>query len=150
MKKIYICLLILFITSCGYSPIYEGTKTSDLNILVDNMEGNSEMNKLIKNQLKLYSAVESENKFYVNIKSDLNKSIISKTSSGTTSNYELYVNTEFEIKYKEKKEKFTYEERFNIKNITDSFKQKKYEDVVKGNFASSIRKKLILKLLSMK
>ncbi len=150
MKKIYISLIVIFLTSCGYSPIYDNTKTNNLTVLIDNMEGNSEMNNLIKNQLKLYSTRNSEDKFYVNIKSDLKKSVISKTSSGTTSNYELYVNAEFEITFNEKKEKFNYEERFNIKNISDSFKQKNYEDVVKSNFASSIRKKLILKLLSMK
>ena len=150
MRKIYIILLILFLTGCGYSPIYKGSKTSDLTILVNKMEGNSEMNNLIKNQFKLYSSENSEDIFYINIKSDLVKSVISKTSSGTTSNFELYVNVEFEINYKEKKEKINYQERFNIKNISDSFKQKNYEDVVKGNFASSIRKKLLLKLLNMK
>ena len=150
MKRTFFYLLFLFLTSCGFSPIYESTKTNDLTILISNMEGNSEMNNLIKNQIKLYSAKNSENKFYLNIKSDLNKSVISKTSSGTASNYEIYVKAEFEINYKEKKDKFNYEERFNIKNISDSFKQKNYEDVIKSNFVSSIRKKLILKLLSMK
>ena len=150
MKKIYICLLILFLSSCGYSPIYEKTGTNNLTIVINNIEGNSEMNNLIKNQIKLYSTGNSENKFFVNIKSNLKKSVISKTSTGTTSNYELYVNAEFEITYKDKKDKFNYEERFNIKNISDSFKQRNYENVIKANFASSIRKKLILKLLSMK
>ena len=42
--------------------------------------------------------------------------------------------------------KLSFEEKFNIKNITNTFEQKKYEKIVKRNFANSIKEKLIIKL----
>ena len=44
----------------------------------------------------------------------------------------------------------TFEEKFIVKNISDSIEQKNYEDIIKKNFASSIREKLIIKLLNLR
>ena len=58
--------------------------------------------------------------------------------------------TMFTISFNDKTEKVTYEETINVKNKTDSFEQNLYEKNIKRNFASSIREKLILKILSIK
>tara|TARA_B100001175_G_scaffold310714_1_gene314126 strand:+ start:1314 stop:1766 length:453 start_codon:yes stop_codon:yes gene_type:complete len=150
MKKIISILLLLIVSSCGYTTVYKNDKSNDLVLIINEMTGNKEINNLIKNQLELYSVKNSENKFYINFNSDFIKTIISKNSNGTTSDYELYLKAEFKIKHNEKKDTFSFQERFNIKNISNSFEQKNYENNVKNNFSSSIRKKLILKLLNMK
>ena len=46
--------------------------------------------------------------------------------------------------------KFQFQESLNIKNTTTNFQQTDYEKTVKRNFASSIKEKLILKLMSIK
>ena len=150
MKKVISILLLLLMSSCGYSTVYKNDKSNDLVLTISDMRGNKEINNLIKNQLELYSVKKSENKFYIILNSEFIKTIISKNSNGTASDYELYLKAEFEIKHNEKKDTFSFQERFNVKNISNSFEQKNYENNVKINFSSSIRKKLILKLLSMK
>ena len=43
----------------------------------------------------------------------------------------------------------TFSESLRIKNIDDTFEQRKYENIVKNNFARSIKEKLIMKLNTM-
>ncbi len=149
MKKIISFFLFLFLTSCGYSSVYKNNDSKNLFLEIKEMAGNKEINNLIKNELELYTAKNSENKFLISLDTDYSKSIISKNSTGTASNFELLLIAKFDVKHKEKNNSFILQESFNIKNLSDSFEQKNYENNIKKNFASSIRKKLILKLINM-
>ena len=71
------------------------------------------------------------------------KEIKSKNSSGVASNYEIIIKASFDVD----REIITFEEKYIVKNISDSIEQKNYEGIIKKNFASSIREKLIIKLL---
>ena len=150
MKDKLFIILLLFLTSCGYSAIYKNTVSNNLKINIIGMQGDNDMNNLIKNELELYSNENANNKFDININTDYKKNTISKNTSGTASNYQLALNVEFTIITKNKKEKILFVQRFNIENNPDSFEQKNYEDKIKRNFANSIREKLILKLSSFK
>lgn len=147
MKKIVILFLIL--TSCGYSSVYKNNDTKNLFLVINEMKGNKEINNLIKNELKFYTNKNSENKFIINFNTNYSKSIISKNSTGTASNFELLLIAEFNVENNEKINSFIFQESFNIKNISDSFEQKNYENNIKKNFVSSIKKKLILKLINI-
>ncbi len=149
MKKIISFFLFLFLTSCGYSSVYKNNSSKNLFLVINEMKGNKEINNLIKNELKLYTSKNSENKFLINLDTDYRKTIISKNSTGTASNFELLLIANFNVKRKDKINSFTLQESFNVKNLSDSYEQKNYENNIKKNFASSIRKKLILKLINM-
>ena len=86
----------------------------------------------------------------INFDSKFLKTIISKNASGAASDYELYLETQFEIKYNDKKDTFNFNRKFNVKNISDSFEQKNYEYNIRKNYASSIKQQLFLKLLNMR
>ena len=148
-KKLFI-ILLLFLTSCGYSAIYKNTKSNDLMINIIGMQGDTEMNSLINNELELNSNKESNNKFDININTTFEKKIISKNTSGAASSYQLSAKVEFTITTKDKKEKILFFENFIIENDPDSFEQRSYENTMKRNFASSIREKLLIKLSSFK
>ena len=148
-NKLFIILLLL-LTSCGYSAIYKNTKSNDLMINIIGMQGDTEMNSLINNELELNSNKESNNKFDININTTFEKKIISKNTSGAASSYQLSAKVEFTITTKDKKEKILFFENFNIENDPDSFEQRSYENTIKRNFASSIREKLLIKLSSFK
>jgi hypothetical protein len=49
----------------------------------------------------------------------------------------------------ESNKNLVFKENINIKNNTNSFEQNNYEKNVKKNFASSIREKLILKIIEL-
>jgi outer membrane lipopolysaccharide assembly protein LptE/RlpB len=148
MKSKLFIVLLLFLTSCGYSAIYKDIKKNDLKINIIGLQGDMEMNNLIKNELELYSNQDSINKFDINVNTIYKKNVTSKNSSGAASNYQLVVEVKFEIYTKNKKEVISLFEKFNIQNNSDSFEQKNYEDIIKRNFASLISEKLILKLSS--
>ena len=49
-NKLFI-ILLLFLTNCGYSAIYKNTKSNDLMINIIAMQGDAEINSLIKKEL---------------------------------------------------------------------------------------------------
>tara|TARA_B100000963_G_C22298532_1_gene524615 strand:- start:202 stop:642 length:441 start_codon:yes stop_codon:yes gene_type:complete len=144
IKKFWIFLLF-FLYSCGYTAVYNDNKKQDYNIVILEMSGDIVMNKLIKNELQINSKKNSENNFYVKLNTIYSKKIKSKNNSGIASNYEIVLEANFDVDSK----KITFEEKFIVKNISDSIEQKNYEDIIKKNFASSIREKLIIKLLNL-
>lgn len=150
MKNKLLIILLICLTSCGYSPIYQNVKSNDLAINIVSSNGNAEMNDLIKNELELYFNSESENKYDVSFNTNYEKRIISKDNSGTASSYQLFVETNFSVITKNKKDNFLFTEKLNLENNPDTFAQKNYEDIIKRNFASSIREKLIMKLSNYK
>ena len=150
MQKIIIILIIFLLSGCGYSSVYKNNDIKNFKIIVETMEGNKEINNLIKNQLELYSSTDSTNEFFINVNTNFQKNIISKNSSGKISKYQLYIKTEFKINKNEKTYNEYFEEKFNIKNISDQFEQDNYERIIKNNLITSIREKLILKLSNIK
>ena len=144
IKKLSI-LILFFIYGCGYTAVYKDNNINDYNIIVSKMSGDIVMNKLIKNELEIVSNENSENDYYVELNTTYSKEIKSKNNSGIASNYEIIVAASFVIE----SEIITFEEKFIVKNISDSIEQKNYEDIIKKNFASSIKGRLITKLLSL-
>jgi outer membrane lipopolysaccharide assembly protein LptE/RlpB len=149
-NKLFIILLLLFLTSCGYSAIYKNTESNNFLINIIGMQGDADMNDLINNELELYSNQDSDNKFDLNMNTNFERKIISKNTSGAASSYQLSAKVEFTIMTKTNKEKVIFVEKLNIENNSDSFAQKSYENTIKKNFANSIKEKLILKLSSFK
>ena len=50
MKSKLTIFLLIFLTSCGYSTIYKNTKSNNLLINVIGIQGDVEMNNLIRNE----------------------------------------------------------------------------------------------------
>ena len=148
MKNLIFILLFFLLSQCGYSKVYnDNTENFSVNVL--SMNGDSEINNLIKKHLKKYKN-SSEIIFEISYSTDYKKSIITKDDKGVASDYKLNANTEFLVAYDNEERKFYFTEKINIKNISNSFELKKYEKIIKNNFAKSIKEKLILKLTTIK
>ena len=148
MKKIFLIMLIFFVSGCGYSPIYKN-QSQNFQINIETMDGDNEFNNFIKNELKLYSNLSSQKIYPISINSDYKKIDIAKDTSGVTSDYKLSILTNISVKLNNEIKNFQFKETINIKNNTNSFEQKNYERNIKRNFASLIREKLIIKLLNI-
>ena len=149
MKNITLIILVLFLYNCGYTSIYKNQKSQDFRINVIATKGDNEMNSLIKNEMRLYSNVNSTNIYNIEIDTNYKKEILTKDSAGVITDYKLSVTSIVLINLKERAEIIELEESINIKNQSDTFEQNIYEKDVKRNFASSIREKLILKILNI-
>ena len=145
IKKISILLLVL-LYSCGYSSVYKNNDSIDYNIVVTEMTGDITINNLIKNELEIYSNKNSENIYSFKLNTSYSKKIKSKNSSGIASNYELV----FSANFYTNSETISFEEKFIVKNMSDSIEQRNYENIIKKNFAALIREKLLIKLLNLK
>ena len=137
-------------SGCGYTSIYKGMKNQNFQIIVDEMQGDREINNLIKNQINLYSNKDSLDKFIVSLETKYEKLVIAKDTNGTITDYKLSVNSKFIINFNEKSKNINFEENINIKNQSNTFEQNLYEKNVKKNFASTIREKLISEIINLK
>ena len=149
MKNITLIILVLFLYSCGYSSIYKNQKSQNFKINIVEITGNSEMNNLIKNEIKLYSGKDATNIYNLKINTKYLKEALTKDSAGLITDYKLSVTSTFKIDLKEKTQFIELKETINIKNQSDSFEQNTYEKNIKRSFASSIREKLISEIYNI-
>ena len=149
MKNTTLIILILFLYSCGYSSIYKNQTSQNFKINIIEKKGNSEMNNLIKNEIKLYSSENTTNIYNLKIDTDYIKETLSKDSAGVITDYKLSVISIFTVNLKEKTQVIKLKETINIKNQLDSFEQNTYEKNIKRSFASSIREKIISEIFNI-
>ena len=148
-KNLIFFIFFIFLSQCGYSAVYNDNSDLNIKISVLGMSGDKEFNNKIDSHLRRFNKKESNKEFKINLNTNINKEIVSKDATGKVIDYVLIATATFKINYNDLNEIITIKESLNIKNIDDSFEQKKYEDVITENFASSIHKKLILKLKTL-
>ena len=146
MKKISLFILILFISNCGYTPIYNSDNKTKIKINIIGIKGDKKINNLLITDIKKLSRNDFEKEFDIKIDTNFDKLITAKDSKGVASNYELKVITKFEIVKPNENKLFSFEEKIDISNNSNLFEQKKYENNIKIIFAKSIINKLIEKL----
>ena len=147
MKKLFTLIILIFISGCGYTSIYQETN-QDLNLKILDMQGDFEINTFLKNDFKIASNKNSENIFELNIETEYNKVAIAKDSTGKATDYNIEMKAKFILVSNENK-KINYEEKLKIKYNDDKFEQSNYERDIKRNFSKIIQKKLILDLIKL-
>ena len=150
IKKIFPILIILILTSCGYTPIYNSPNKSDYKINIIEKSGNKLINNLIISEIKGISNPQSKTIFNLKINTVFEKIIVSKDVKGTVSDYQLILRSNFVITKEDTIDTISFVEKQNIKNTSDIFEQKNYEDTIKRNFVTSLVRKLNLELLTKK
>ena len=148
IKKIYPLLIILILTSCGYTPIYNSSDKSDYKINIIEKSGDRLINNLIVSEIKSISNSQSNTIFNLKVNTVFEKIIISKSAKGTVSDYQLILKSNFVIIKGDNSETISFVEKQNIKNTSDIFEQKNYENTIKRNFVISLIRKLNLELLT--
>jgi hypothetical protein len=147
MRNIFILFVILFITHCGFSPVYK-SNTLNYQINISKIEGDKEINSKIKSEIERISDKNIQKIFNIEIDTKYEKIIAAKNSKGSITDYLLIATGTFIISNNEKTETIVFQEKQNIKNNSDFVGQRNYENTIKKNFASSFVRKLKLDLLS--
>jgi len=147
MKNIFILFVILFITHCGFSPVYK-SNTLNYQINISKIEGDKIINSKIKSEIERISDKNIQKIFNIEIDTKYEKIIAAKNSKGSITDYLLIATATFIIYNNEKTETIVFQEKLNVKNNSDFVEQRNYENTIKKNFASSFVKKLNLDLLS--
>lgn len=151
MKKfLFISLIILFLQSCGYSPMYG--KNQNVNFHIEKItfnDGDKDLINFIKSNLNRYSISNNENKFNIDAKMNYEKNTVSKNAAGETEEFELYLEIEFAITSKELQKNLKIIERFKMNNLADEFEETRYERTIKENMARLVTTKLINQLTQL-
>ena len=87
MKKIITCLLtLIFLTGCGYTPIYS-SKNFDFNLEKIILSKNNQINSKVEKKLQGFSDKKSQKKIYLKVDVQKEINVIAKDSKGNPSRY---------------------------------------------------------------
>ena len=148
MKKNYLFLLIviLFIPSCGYNPIYSDVNSETVRLNILKITGDEEMNNMFEIQSKKFTNIRASKSFDLNVNTNYEKNILIKNKSGGASSYSIKTVIEFELVNTEKSRKFVFSNETKTESMSKEYELKKYERTIKSNFINSKLEELILQL----
>jgi len=147
-KKIIIILLsTLYLTSCGFTPIYS-KKNLDFQINNIQFEGDREVKAILLSNLSAYKTKEKDKYNYdLNIKSEKKVEIASKNSKGEATVYKININSIVEIFLDDK---LLLTKHYNNSSIYSSekkiIKMKEVESRNLSNLSSKLASEIILTL----
>ena len=151
-KKIFVYLLLLFLSSCGYEAIYSKKNYIKHNFSIKelNLIGDRDINLKIKQNLNNYTLLEKDKNFILNIASTSEKTIVAKDTTGDTTIFRISIIINIEIIIKDiYTNNITIAENFTYNNNLDKFDLKKHERQIKRNLAETAANKLVSKLSSI-
>lgn len=148
--KIYlILLLVILITGCSYKPILS-KQSYDFSVEKVELNGDKEVNYIIKERLINLKNQNTKNKYYVQIETSKVKNIISNDSKGDPSKLEIIISSTFQIS---NSEKLLITRNVKMKNIynnnSDKLKLKKYELFIINNLSQKISDSLISTIVNI-
>ncbi len=110
------------------------------------LDGDSDVNKIIKNRLRGYIKQSDGNGFLVESNTYYKKKSLTKDTAGNTTKYEILIKANFIVKSKEKTKDFAITEKFIMKSFENKFDESQYEKTIKNNLSSIISDKLMIRL----
>ena len=151
MKKIFLILIILFLNSCGYTPLYS-SKDSNYKVISLKSNVSSSFTNYIQNSIKALSNENAEKKFNISFESSEEISVILKDSKGDPSKNRLKI--EIDLSLFDAKDNLIATKKFSENfeyNIDDNkFNLKQYEKNIKLNLIEEITKQILEFLATVK
>ena len=150
IKKLFLSLtLYLFLTNCGFTPLYSVKGLEDINIEVLSYEGDRQINLDLVSKLK--TNVNPQGKIYkVKIYTDYEKTTLSNNLAGEPEEYQLQSTIKFIIVDNETEKEFSLNEKFVMKNLNDDFEERNYETNIKSNMVNLIYNKFLLQIKKLR
>ena len=128
MKKIITILItFLFLTNCGYTPIYS-SKNFDFKIANITPFKNNQLHSKVERRLLVFSNQEGQK--IITLKVDAQKQIntLAKDSKGDPSRYEMVIIIKLEILYNQNQNiTQSFQEKFNYNSNINKFELNQYE-----------------------
>ena len=141
MKKIFV--LFLFITACGYQPLYINKNSNSFSKI--EFIGDKRIAREIVNFASLKENSSSTNKSVILLNVSENTIATSKDSKGKITSYKTNITAKVEIKNNDKiirNKKF--DESFSYNNLDNKYDLSNYKKDVQKNLARKIAEDLII------
>ena len=148
-KKIFIFLLLIFLSSCGYEALHSKKNISNYKFSISklNFDGDREVNLRIKAKLNNYTFAKRDKDFILNISSTSERVITAKDASSNATAYKNIITITIDVLSDgEFKNSFVIVENFNYNNNSNNFDLKRYEKEIKNNLSEIATDKLVFKL----
>ena len=141
MKKIFV--LFLFITACGYQPLYINKNSNSFSKI--EFIGDKRIAREIVSFASLKENSSSTNKSVILLNVSENTIATSKDSKGKITSYKTNITATVEIKNNEKTIKSKkFEENFSYNNLDNKYDLSNYKKDVQKNLARKIAEDLII------
>jgi len=119
-KNLKYFIIFLFLLGCGYTPVYQINKDSNIRIDTINFSGNKNIGRELIRGLDNFKKNDTKNIFDLDLNASKQESIVSKDKKGNATSYKLVLTVDayFTNKTNNKnfEKKFTKETTFNSKN----------------------------------
>ena len=150
-KFIYPLFLIFFLSSCGYTPIYLSSSESNFEISNFKIDGDNEINSIVKKKLNKYLNNDYKKKYDVKIFTNYEKVSVTKDVTGNTTNFKLIVNLNLNYvnineKQKNQSRNIFFSEELIMEKNQNNYEQNNYERIVIKNLTEILAEKIILHL----
>ena len=138
MKKLFI-LILFFVTSCGYQPLYVNKSSSDLIFNKIELIGDKEINRRIMSFISLKEDKNEEKLNQLVLKSNEDITETSKDSKGRVATLKTTVEIKLVILNGNQiiKERI-FNENFSYNNKNNKFDLEKYQIEIKNNLVDKI------------
>ena len=143
-KKFTLLFIFIFLTNCGYQPIY--SQKNNLKIFINQivLEGDKKINRKI---IELTGIKKKNSNPSYNLKLISNKDIkiVAKDKSGNASIYKTTVTVIFTLEdqneiFKQK----TFSSNFSYNDIINSFELSQYQKIIENNLINKIAEEIII------
>ena len=137
-KNIYLMALLMFLSSCGYTPIFTN-KEPNFTIASFEIESKNQISYKIKNNLKKYKNINGKQRSYeIAIKANRRIEATSKDEKGDPKTFNLSVSVEILVKENNKNFNKKFNKNFSYKNNYNAFGLKNYENSISNDLIDNI------------
>ena len=149
MKKLFL-IIIFFITSCGYQPIYSNNSLENTEFYKISTQGENKINKLFLNSLSLKENISNEKLPELFLSSLYGVEEISKNSKGQVETYRSSILVDIKIiKNKNTIKSKTFSDQFTYNKKDNKFELTEYQKSIRKQLTDGIIEDLFL-FLNMK
>ena len=146
-KFFYFFLLLLFLTSCGYKPIYS---SKNLNFSIGNInKNNTSLNNKFAKSISALVNSETSKKIDIDIDSNKTIKIKSKDPKGNALVFELEIYLKFSTLIMDNKTEKLFSKKITYNNSEDKFRLRQYENELENILITKIVEDLINYLSNM-
>ena len=149
MKKIFF-ILLFFISSCGYQPLYQNKDLENFKFIKITLTGDNYINKRVTNTISIQENNETKNKKELFISSSSEIQETSKNSKGQVESFRIIITVNLKIinKINQDTQNKNFIKEFTYNNKQNKFELIEYQNSIKDDLIDKIINEIIIYLNS--
>ena len=149
MKKIFF-ILLFFISSCGYQPLYQNKDLENFKFIKITLTGDNYINKRVTNTISIQENNDAKNEKELFISSSSEIQETSKNSKGQVESFRIIVAVNLKIinKINEDTQNKNFIKEFTYNNKQNKFELIEYQNSIKDGLIDKIINEIIIYLNS--